>query len=86
MPLISLTIDGNDNVRPCPFCGSGDIELQNTHRACYVVVCLGCDAEVHGESFGVYLKSENLTMRHHKSAKQSALEKWNRRATDEGRP
>ena len=34
---------------PCPFCGSEDVELQNTHTASFWVKCNQCEAEAHGQ-------------------------------------
>lgn len=32
-------------LRHCPFCGSSDIELSNTHTPCYTAKCGNCEAE-----------------------------------------
>jgi Lar family restriction alleviation protein len=74
---INLKLEPGDLVLPCPFCG-GKPELQNTHTAAYWLEC-ECGAEVHGRAFGQSLSSVELTHRHHRNAKKSALAAWNRR-------
>lgn len=37
--------------KPCPFCGSNDVVLNNTHTASFWCECTDCSATVHGESF-----------------------------------
>jgi hypothetical protein len=34
---------------PCPFCGSDDLEVCNTHTPSYWIACKSCDAEASGE-------------------------------------
>lgn len=36
---------------PCPFCGSTDVEIGNTHTPYFCVTCQDCEAEIHGEYF-----------------------------------
>jgi len=86
VPIINLTLTKRDleKLRPCPFCGSTRLEINNTHRAYYWIMCLGCDAsgilvEVGGSSFGRDVASEDLTRRHHQMAKQGTMDAWNRR-------
>jgi hypothetical protein len=81
VPVIHLGITPQDTVRPCPFCGSDNIELHNTHRACYTVECVRCGAELMGKNYGGDIASDKLSRRHHTDAKRSALAKWNARAT-----
>lgn len=40
-----------NKLKPCPFCGSTDIDLSNTHTAAFSVECNDCGAEAHGEYF-----------------------------------
>lgn len=77
---LRLTVDESKMIRRCPFCGERErLSINNTHTASYWVSCDGCGAEVHGESFGKHLRSDQLTLREHKLAKKSALAAWNRR-------
>jgi Lar family restriction alleviation protein len=80
MPITNLSLEPGDKVRGCPFCGGADIQVYNTHTACYTVTCEGCDAEVHGPQVAPRTKSHRLTEAHHREAKDSALAKWNMRA------
>lgn len=64
-----------EKINPCPFCGSGNIELHNTHTPTYWMECQGCGARATGQSFNVYGDSEDS----HLAAAQSALTAWNRR-------
>ena len=38
---------------PCPFCGSKDLEIGNTHTPIFWVECLDCGAEKSGQHFAV---------------------------------
>lgn len=73
-PIVNLELTKEDRVLPCPFCGSKNIELWNTHTACYSVECLDCSAQVTGES-------HSETKRGHLQAKRAALATWNTRTT-----
>lgn len=66
-----------EEVKPCPFCGSGTIELENTHSAIYWMECQGCGAQVDGEDFTSYPDNEDS----HLAAAQSARTAWNRRVS-----
>ena len=81
---------------PCPFCGSDDLELCNTHTPSFWVECHGCEAQVHGEYFeGPRRKTKfgyaeaprgpfeaNFANLHseYRKAAKSAIAAWNRRA------
>ncbi len=75
-----IGLEPNNKVSPCPFCGGDNLDLHNTHTACYTVECISCGANVTGKSFGTNRRSEDLTLRDHRNAKSSALAAWNRRA------
>lgn len=77
---MNLTLRTRDTVKPCPFCGSRDVELCNTHTATYWLECQGCGAEVSGKAYGTNTPSEKQTPRQHRLAVVSALVAWNRRA------
>lgn len=65
-------------MKPCPFCGTKCVTVNNTHTASYWMEC-DCGAEVHGKSYGSHLTSEKQTLRHHQLSKASALKAWNTR-------
>jgi Lar family restriction alleviation protein len=75
---INLELTPLDTVKPCPFCGSTDLELCNTWTASYWIECLWCGAQMHGESFNEGWDHLQLRMRHVK-AKESAIKRWNSR-------
>lgn len=58
----------------CPFCGSYDIELCNTHTPSYWVECEGCGAQIHGP----HSEYEDDARGHIDSA-NSAANAWNER-------
>ncbi len=79
----NLKIEAGDLVLPCPFCGNsqvgeGNLELMNTHTACYWIAC-PCGVEVTGKCYGTDKSSEKLTLKEHQWAKTSALNNWNSR-------
>ena len=71
-------LTGDVELKHCPFCGSEDLELTNTHTPSCWVECLDCQAQAHGECF----QNKNGFWRegHFKKAIQSAVSSWNRRA------
>lgn len=86
---LKLTARDRENLESCPFCGGDDLELSNTHTACYWVSCLACEeagfrVEVTGRSFGGDRPSEQLSLGQHRRAKASAIEGWNRRSVAMG--
>jgi hypothetical protein len=56
-------------LKPCPFCGSSDICLANTHTAAFWVECQTCDAEARGDAFGYRGKKENALFAYDPEAK-----------------
>lgn len=64
-----------EEVKPCPFCGSADIALCNTHTAAYWMECQDCGAQVDGHSYASLDDDES-----HLASARSALEAWNHRA------
>jgi len=71
----------DESVRSCPFCGSGDIDLCNTHTALYWMECQSCGAQVDGKNRGDLDPGDEC----HLEAARSALETWNHRAGGEER-
>ena len=87
MPIhkLHLTPKELEDIKPCPFCGSFDLQLKNTHTAAYWIDCNSCredgfDIRVGGESFDEHYVSEMIPLKNHKRAKKSALLAWNRRS------
>jgi Lar family restriction alleviation protein len=87
MPITNLELTNKDfaTLRGCPFCGSFDLILNNTHTAAYWISCNACEAEgtdvhVDGKSFSGGYRSERIPRKRHELAKQSAIDAWNRRA------
>lgn len=68
----------DEPVEPCPFCGSTDIALCNTHNSAYWMECQNCGAQVAGKSFAGHADG-NEDCNHFKAAR-SALDTWNHRA------
>ncbi|GAI75176.1 unnamed protein product, partial [marine sediment metagenome] len=64
-----------EEIKPCPFCGSADIAIENTHTALYWMECQNCGAQVDGKNYGDLNDDES-----HLEAARSALATWNHRA------
>lgn len=72
------TIDAiptDEEVFPCPFCGSENVRLVHTWTAAYWVECENCGAQVDGDSYPHDRSEED-----HRLSAQSAIEAWNKRA------
>lgn len=68
-------------LKPCPFCGSTELEVTNTHTPCYSVECTTCSAEARGAwSYGKRIRSAVNCLRVHRKAFESAVVAWNTRA------
>jgi len=63
-----------EEVNSCPFCGSVDIALCNTHTAAYWMECQDCGAEIDGKSY-----ANSNTAESHLASAKSALANWNHR-------
>lgn len=67
-------------LEPCPFCGSLNVTVSNTHTPSYWAECEDCGAQ--GPS-STYPKREARSRagvrRQHKAALSEAVERWNRR-------
>lgn len=68
----------------CPFCGmSHDLEISNTHTACYTVDCNNCGASMNGGLSKGYNGGKILTMGRcaglHALALLQVIERWNTR-------
>ena len=61
-------VKGMTELKPCPFCGSTDVEIRNDERDCCYIQCLVCDAWV---STGVFEPSY-----------EDIVELWNRRVKE----
>jgi len=64
----------------CPFCGSKNIAVFNTHTPSYWAECIECEAEKHSKyNFGDKIRSEIKAKKEHKKSFLSAIEEWNKR-------
>ena len=70
---MNLKLLKTDSLKPCPFCGCAEPELNNTHTPSYWISCPACTAEVHGEM------PSGVSRRSHRAGVVSAIEKWNDR-------
>lgn len=68
MPVFLEVGDEMDEIKPCPFCGWHDVELDEIDRQCYAVCCPDCEAigpvSRHPDPF---------------KGQHAAIAKWNRR-------
>jgi len=55
---------------PCPFCGSRNLEVWNTHTPSFCVNCFDCEGQAHGK----------YRPKSFPKALASAVDAWNRRA------
>ena len=70
-------------LRPCPFCGSEDLELSNTHTPYYAARCNECGTEGPTPRMGDAWNrrmGRAATERLHREAFQAAVRAWNKRA------
>ncbi len=58
----------DDNLKPCPFCGSTSVEIRYDERDCCHIQCLICDALVSTGTF--------------ESSYEEIVELWNRRVKE----
>lgn len=68
-------------LKGCPFCGSENVEIGNTHTPAYFVQCVDCNAETHATyTYGKALKTRKQCQREHQRSFMSAVDAWNTRA------
>jgi Lar family restriction alleviation protein len=72
---LHLELEPTDLVSPCPFCGSKDIELQNTWTASYWIMCQSCGARVSDPG----MERNPELYADHQASKAAALTAWNTR-------
>jgi hypothetical protein len=61
--------ESSAELRECPFCGSENLEVCNTHTPSFWVACLDCGSQAHGQHYpGNYQR-----------ALESAVTAWNLR-------
>lgn len=72
-------LEPTDDVKPCPFCGSRDLELQNTHTPSYRIECQSCPATISGEYGPDLVGGRYGSERQHRASAESAVAAWNRR-------
>jgi hypothetical protein len=84
MEIVSLTAsDVNIKLRPCPFCGSSDVLLQNTWTPSYWVECQDCEATARGECSSFSTNAEAFDKERHRQAAISSANAWNGRISNE---
>lgn len=73
--------DGVDEpLKHCPFCGSVDVTVHNTHTPSYWAECLSCGCKKHCEYTAPGRCKTKLSVeRHHRAAFNSAIKSWNTR-------
>lgn len=89
-PHVAASFDDNGDhaghqLDACPFCGSTDLSLLNTHTPSYWIECEGCGAEVHGEmpdGGGGEIHTHEGCIGLHRLAMASAVTKWNARSVE----
>jgi len=72
--ILHAKLEGEEGLKPCPFCGSTDLDILNTRTPVYWIKCYGCGAEVPG----IILYRDDTEEAHRKAA-ESAIERWNLR-------
>lgn len=75
--IIAIVLNTDDELNPCPFCGSTDVELTHTWTAAYWVECQDCGATRHGECPD---HIDHYSEADHMQCAASAVVGWNRRA------
>jgi len=77
---------GVERLEPCPFCGSTDIVVENTHTPYYWGECQRCGAEGPTNSCRRETNRTRASVaRQHRRAFARACELWNRRIKHPGR-
>lgn len=74
-------VSNDGTLMPCPFCGSVDLEVSNTHTPSYWVTC-ECGVEAHAGMVGdkVVFVNKGACTRAHRKAFAAAIALWNTRA------
>lgn len=67
-------------LKPCPFCGSKQVIIGNTHTPHYSAYCENCGAEGPGSlPFGRHAKTKTGLKAQHRKAFVQAMNNWNTR-------
>lgn len=70
----------HEEVAPCPFCGSEEVEINNTHTPYYWLECQGCNARMDADSFDFgRMTTEREWKDAHTESMRSAIANWNAR-------
>jgi len=69
-----------DLLLPCPFCGSTELELNNTWTASYWISCDGCSCQVHDPGAGGEGR-DPFKVEDHQASKEAAIAAWNQRVS-----
>lgn len=74
------------SLKPCPFCGSEDLEVSNDTHDCaqYLARCKQCGGNVEGEFGGGGFATRAALRQEHRAAFASACDRWNTRVPDQG--
>lgn len=71
--IINLEIT-DEILLPCPFCGSINVSVLNTHTPYYFAECEDCSCQMHDS----YSREED-NLRGHKNSFNRVIQKWNTR-------
>lgn len=68
-------------LKPCPFCGSTDLEIVNTHTSSYWVTCQECgvEADSYSVEYEFPFKSPQEVYDAHMESARGGAETWNTR-------
>ena len=76
-----VAIEPKDTVKPCPFCGSRDIELANTWTPSYWAECKVCGVQVRSPNRKDWKRSDVANPKKHLASARLALQAWNARVS-----
>jgi Lar family restriction alleviation protein len=70
-----------EKLKPCPFCGSRDVVVRNTHTPHYTAECDNCEAQgpTGRAGNGDHIRTKATAKRQHTKAFTLAVEGWNTR-------
>lgn len=77
--VFHVALEPKDEVNPCPFCGSRQIEIVNTWTPSYWAECQICGVEVHPRNAPSWGRSDERDPKKHLASARRALKAWNTR-------